>query len=145
MLAPSWAGLAHASPGTVLLEGPDAWRAVRYRLACAYVHPAERLPLRCPAGEDLQGDERERALRAGAVVAARRLCEAYAAATTAAAATAGEDGGDAAAHAASIQPWQLSMYLLQQEEQQQRLRQEGDTAAAAEGPKRHVALGTVAY
>lgn len=91
-----------------------------------------------PAGQDLQGDERERALRAAAVVAGRRLCEAYVAVAPVFAAG-GEEGG------ASIEPWQVSMYLLQQEEQQQRRRQEGQTAGAAEGPKLHIAKGTVAY
>lgn len=90
------------------------------------------------AGQDLQGDERERALRAAAVVAGRRLCEAYVAVAPVFAAG-GEEGG------ASIEPWQVSMYLLQQEEQQQRRRQEGQTAGAAEGPKLHIAKGTVAY
>ena len=90
-------------------------------------------------GTDLQGDERERALRAAAVVAGTRICEAAAAA--------------AAADGPEIEPWQLSMFLLHREEQAQRQRQRegqggGEAAAAAEVgevPRRHVAKGTVAY
>ncbi|KAL4421208.1 hypothetical protein ABPG77_010083 [Micractinium sp. CCAP 211/92] len=92
------------------------------------------------AGQDLQGDERERALRAAAVVTGRRLCEALAHAAPPPGVAA--SGGEAAP---SIEPWQLSMHLVQQEEQQRRRRQEGATAAAAEGPKPHCAKGTLAY
>ncbi|KAL4439904.1 hypothetical protein ABPG75_002905 [Micractinium tetrahymenae] len=105
---------------------------------------SESLAAAVDGGQDLQGDERERALRGAAVVAGRRLSEAYAAAAAPGGGAAGTKGGSSDA-AASIQPWQLSMYLLHQEEQQQRRRQEGETAGAAEGPKRHVAKGTAAY
>lgn len=94
-----------------------------------------------PTGTDLQGDERERALRAAAVVVGARICEAASAAVAAAAPTDGP----------KVEPWQLSMFLLQREEQAQRQRQgegHGGAAAAAaadEGPLRHVAKGTVAY
>lgn len=72
------------------------------------------------------------------MVAGARICEAAAAA--------------APAEGPKIEPWQLSMFLLQREEQEQRQRQrEGQpgqaaaAAAAGEGPRRHVAKGTVAY
>ncbi|KAI3431762.1 hypothetical protein D9Q98_004804 [Chlorella vulgaris] len=97
-------------------------------------------------GQDLQGDEREVALRAAAVAACAAICRA--------AAVAGGDGEPA------IEPWQLSMFLLRQEEQcTQRLRQgqgqaqdqqaegegAGATAGAQEASARHVACGTTAY
>lgn len=89
-------------------------------------------------GTDLQGDERERALRAAAVVAGARICKAAAAA--------------APAEGPTIEPWQLSMFLLQREEQAARQRQgEGQggaadaAATAGDAPQRHVAKGTVAY
>lgn len=102
--------------------------------------PTECVRIVCPPnlpGADLQGDERERALRAAAVVAGARICEAAAAALS-------TDGP-------KIEPWQLSMFLLHREEQAQRQREGqggGEASAAAEvgeGPKRHVAKGTVAY
>ncbi|KAI7839169.1 hypothetical protein COHA_007059 [Chlorella ohadii] len=90
------------------------------------------------AGTDLQGDERERALRAAAVVAGTRICEAAAAV--------------APAEGPTVEPWQLSMFLLQREEQAARQRQgEGQggaadaAATAGDAPQRHVAKGTVAY
>lgn len=108
--------------------------------ALPFVNPrtsASVLPCSSRPGTDLQGDERERALRAAAVAAGARICEAAAAA--------------APAEGPKIEPWQLSMFLLQREEQEQRQRQregQGQPAAAAaagEGPRRHVAKGTVAY
>lgn len=82
------------------------------------------------AGTDLQGDEREVALRAATVEAGARLC-----------AAASERSSGA------VEPWQLSAYLLRQEEQAQRARQEGGggAAEAEAGPRRHVARGTTAY
>ena len=69
------------------------------------------------------------------MVAGARICEAAAAA--------------APTEGPKLEPWQLSMFLLQREEQEQRQRErEGQPAAAAaagEGPRRHVAKGTVAY
>jgi hypothetical protein len=113
---------------------------------CLSVGPQAILPARLPAGQDLQGDEREVALRAAAVAACAAICRA--------AAVAGGDGEPA------IEPWQLSMFLLRQEEQRtQQLRQgqgqaqdqqaegegAGPTAGAQEASARHVARGTTAY
>jgi hypothetical protein len=108
------------------------------------------------AGTDLQGDERERAIRAATVVAGSRLCQAAApagAAGASSAAGAAPDSSDGGATGNSIEAWQLSMYLLQWEEAQRRQQQREAAAAAAPGEaasapaatRRHVAKGTLAY
>ena len=120
----SCSSLAFAWPA---LAGVPLWLTVGFWL------PAEA------AGEDLQGDEREAALRAATVAAGAAICQAAAAGDGEAASGTGGSG--------SIRPWMLSMHLLQREEREQCAgRGKGQGPAGEAAPdRRHVAKGTLAY